>query len=83
MVYNVCDGRPEELAQAVLCLDELSKDVKGELTIIDLDDHACEQLDCRTRVVERLLRAEVFSHRCDSELGTLLDGQLIVRDLNR
>src|SRR5438309_598226 len=31
MTYNVCDGRPEELARAVLCLDELSKDVKGQL----------------------------------------------------
>ena len=27
MAYNACDGRPAELARAVLCLDELSKDV--------------------------------------------------------
>ncbi|GAA3643878.1 hypothetical protein [Microlunatus ginsengisoli] len=81
MAFNVCDGRPEELARGVLCLDELSKDVKGELTIIDLDDHSCKKLDCRTRVVEHLLRAEVTSHRCDSELGKLFDGQLIIRDL--
>ena len=81
MAYNVCDGRPEELARAVLCLDELSKDVKGELTIIDVDGHVCRELDCKTLVVEHLLRAEVFSHRCDSELGKLFDGQMIIRDL--
>lgn len=81
MAYNVCDGRPEELARAVLCLDDLSKDVKGELTIIDIDDRVCDKLGCKTLVVEHLLRAEVFSHRCDSELGTLFDGTLVVRDL--
>jgi hypothetical protein len=27
MADNACDGRPMELARAVLCLDELSKDI--------------------------------------------------------
>ncbi len=81
MAYNVCDGRPEELARAVLCLDEVSKDVKGELKIIDVDERACDKLGCKTLIVEHLLRAEVFSHRCDSELGKLFDGTLVVRDL--
>jgi hypothetical protein len=29
MAYNACDG-PTDLAHAVLCLDELSKDVNGD-----------------------------------------------------
>ncbi len=81
MAYNVCDGRPEELARSVLCLDDLSKDVKGELKIIDVEDRVCDKLGCKTLVVEHLLRAEVISHRCDSELGALFDGTLVVRNL--
>src|SRR5687768_3388466 len=44
MAYNACDGRPAELARAVLCLDELSKDVNGDLVIIDADVHECREL---------------------------------------
>jgi hypothetical protein len=81
MPYNACEGRPPELVRAVLCLDEVSKDVKGELSIIDADAHECRKLDCKTLTVEHLLRAELSSHNCDSELGRKLDGRLTARDL--
>jgi hypothetical protein len=81
MAYNVCDGRPADLVRAVLCLDELSKDLKGELTIVDAERHECAQLDCRTLTSEHLLRVEMSSHDCDSELGKLFDGRLTSKDL--
>jgi hypothetical protein len=81
MAFSVCEARPADLAKAVLCLDELSKDLKGELMIIDAEDHVCRTLDCRTLVVEHVIRAEVFGHDCDSELGKLFDGRFSVRDL--
>jgi hypothetical protein len=81
MAYNACDGRPAELVRAVLCLDELSKDVRGELMILDSEDHVCRELDCKTLAVEHLLRVEVSSHQCDSELGKQFDGRLTSRDL--
>ncbi len=81
MVYNVCDGRPADLAQAVLCLDEVSKDAFGELRIIEAERHECRELDCRTLTTEHLLQVKVEPHRCDSELGRLLDGPLTSKDL--
>ena len=56
MAYNACDGRPVELARAILCLDELSKDIKGELVIIKAGQHPCRELDCKTLTVEHPFR---------------------------
>lgn len=81
MAFSVCDVRPDELARAVLCLDELSKNVKGELLILDADGHDCRTFDCRTLVVSHAIRAEVSSHDCDSKIGARFDGRLTVRDL--
>lgn len=81
MVYDACDGRPADLAQAVLCLDELSKDVEGDLLVVDAEPHECRELDCRTLTAEHVLRVKVSTHGCDSELGKLFDGALISKDL--
>ena len=81
MAYNACDGRPAELARAVLCLDELSKDVKGNLMIVEAEVHECRQLDCKTLTVEHVLEGEVSSHLCDSGLGKQFDGRITSRDL--
>jgi hypothetical protein len=81
MAYNACDGRPADLSRAVLCLDELSKDVKGDLVIVEAEIHECRELDCKTLTVEHLLRGEVSSHLCDSGLGKQFDGRITSRDL--
>lgn len=81
MAFSVCEARPAELARAVLCVDELSKNVKGELIIVDADRDVCEKLDCVTLTSEHVIRAEVQSHDCDSEIGKLFDGRLSVKDL--
>jgi hypothetical protein len=81
MAFSVCEVRPAELARAVLCLDELSKDVEGELILVDADREVCRTLDCVTLTSEHVIRAEVRSHACDSEIGRLFDGRLSVKDL--
>lgn len=81
MTYDVCTGRPTGLTQAVLCLDELSKDLEGDLVLVDANRHECRELDCVTLTAEHLLRVRVVSHRCDSKVGSLLDGKLVSRDL--
>ena len=70
MAFSVCEARPAGLARAVLCLDELSKDVKGELIIVDADRDVCDKLDCVTLTSEHVIRAEVQSHACDSEIAS-------------
>src|ERR1044072_8125324 len=81
MKFDVCDLRPEDLLAATVCLDDLSKDVRGELANLGAEERECSELECRTLVVEHSLELELGSHACDSKLGTLLDGRLSVRDL--
>lgn len=81
MVFNVCTPRPEALAEAVLCLDEISKNASGELRLIDAEVRKCEKLGCQTLTAEHVLRLRLESHDCDSQLGKGLDGTLISKDL--
>jgi hypothetical protein len=79
--YDVCDGTPVELLTADLCLDELSKDVRGDLHLVEARKHECREEDCLTLTAEHLLRLELTSHTCDSALGALLNGRLVSKDL--
>jgi hypothetical protein len=73
--------RAATLAEGVLCLDALSKDLEGELVPVAAEPEDCPELDCRTLVTTHLLRVELRRHDCDSELGSVLDGVLLVRNL--
>jgi hypothetical protein len=79
--YDVCDGTPADLLTSQLCLDELSKDVRGDLRLVGARRHECQEEDCLTLTVEHLLMLELASHACDSALGALLDGRLQSKDL--
>ncbi len=79
--FHVCEAGPGELVAAELCLDELSKDLAGELTLVESEQESCQPLDCRTLVTVHMIRAKVWSHDCDSERGKLFDGLFTVRDL--
>jgi hypothetical protein len=79
--YDVCDGTPAELLASELCLDELSKDAQGDLNFVDAERHECREKDCLTLTTEHVLRLELTSHACDSELGALFDGRLVSKDL--
>lgn len=79
--YDVCDGTPTDLLTAELCLDELSKDVRGDLHLVEARRHECREEDCLTLTAEHLLRLELTSHACDSALGALFNGRLVSKDL--
>ena len=62
------------------CLYELSKDLKGELTLGQANDEKCERLNCTSFKTTHKLEAELSSHpQCDSKEGKVLDGRLIVK----
>jgi hypothetical protein len=78
---DLCDAGPGDLAVADLCLDELSKDAEGELTLLESEPHECPEHDCRTLTAEHLLRISLKAFSCDSAIGNLFDGRLVSKDL--
>lgn len=81
MTFDVCWVRPDELLTSTICLDELSKNARGELTIVEADRRECRKLECRSLVVEHSLTLELSTHTCDSKIGALFDGRLGTKDL--
>jgi hypothetical protein len=71
----------KSLAEGVLCLDALSKDVGGELVPVSAEREECRQLDCVTLVTMHSLRLELARHACDSNLAAAFNGVLLVRNL--
>jgi len=77
-----CDVDATDLAKAAPCVDALSKDVEGELELLeDLAPHTCRGLRCRTLTAHQEIEVKVSAHDCDSELGRLLDGPLTISPL--
>jgi hypothetical protein len=66
------------LGDRVICLTAVSKDVKGELRLLDAERQRCETDRCETLKTDHLLVLEVMSHRpCDAVPA--LDGRFVVR----
>ena len=77
-----CLEDARELWERRVCLEPVSKNLRGELKLLDRERQECEEPRCLTLKTDHLLRLEVQSHEpCDSELGRLLDGTLVVRRL--
>lgn len=71
---------PEQLDRGTHCLHPVSKDVRGELRLLDRERRRCPEDGCETLVTDHVLRVEVTSHEpCDKAPD--LDGRLIVRQL--
>lgn len=64
------------LLDRIVCLSELSKDVKGELRPVEVEVEKCQQRDCVTLETIHHLDLEISTHDCDSRAGRLLDGRL-------
>jgi hypothetical protein len=64
------------LLDRIVCLSELSKDLKGELRPMEAERQVCRRRDCVTLETVHQLVLDVASHDCDSEAGKLLDGRL-------
>jgi hypothetical protein len=80
--YAGCLDTPELLLDRELCLSEVSKDLEGELKLLESEREECSSPKCKTLKTLHLLELQVRSHRpCDSRAGRLLDGVFSVRDL--
>ena len=73
-----CLDEPSELLRERICLHDVSKDVRGELDQNVEEHEKCGVPECRTLKTVHRLKVEVRGHDCDSGLGKLLDGTLVV-----
>ncbi|MEM7096020.1 MAG: hypothetical protein AAF567_23650 [Actinomycetota bacterium] len=56
------------------CLAPVSKNGRGDLTLLESDTFVCEEDECKALIAEHALRLELKSHDpCDSKLGQLLE----------
>lgn len=69
------------LIDRVVCLSLLSKDLEGELRLVESTEERCRELSCTTLETVHQLELKAGRHDCDSEVGSLLDGTLHVGDL--
>jgi len=76
-----CLDEPSALLRKRLCVHNVSKDVRGELAPIVSKIEKCAKPECRTLKTGHGLKVEVLGHDCDSGLGKLLDGTLVVKRL--
>jgi len=77
-----CPDDPSYLLERDVCLNALSKDLEGGLELLDRKEHRCEKPECATLTTVHRLKVEVLPHPpCDSHLGSLLNGTLVVERL--
>jgi hypothetical protein len=69
------------LLDRVVCLSSLSKDLEGELRLLESEQEKCRALDCVTLETVHQLELRASRHDCDSRTGGLLDGTIHSGDL--
>jgi hypothetical protein len=72
------DGR---LSERIVCLSSLSKNLEGELRLLESEKERCREPRCTTLETVHQIELRVSRHDCDSEAGALLDGTLHSGDL--
>jgi hypothetical protein len=78
---KLCAADPVELLETQLCLSALSKNLRGELHLLESEKERCKSPRCETLKTVHLLKVEVVPHDCDSDVAKALDGVFYVRDL--
>lgn len=76
-----CFDDPESIREKRFCLNAVSKNVKGELELVDATDQKCEKPACGTLKTVHVFSATVDPAPCDSKLSAAFDGKLVVRQL--
>lgn len=71
----------DKLVDRTVCLFEMSKDLVGDLALVESVEERCESPACTTLETGHRLSVAVSAHACDSKIGRLLDGRLEVGDL--
>jgi hypothetical protein len=72
------DGR---LIDRIVCLSSLSKDLEGELRLVESAKERCRERKCTTLETVHHLELRASRHDCDSDAGSVLDGTLHSGDL--
>ena len=76
-----CADSSRDILDNELCLNALSKNVKGDLRLVHAEEQTCEALECKTLKTEHLLLLETARHECDSDQAELFNGRIVVKDL--
>jgi hypothetical protein len=76
---SLCFDDPEAIMGNEFCLSALSKDLRGNLRLDEIQDHECERPRCITLRTLHDLTAEIVGTKCDSSLAKTLDGKINVR----
>ena len=63
------------------CLAEISKNIDGELVVLDRDQKTCPNPVCDSLTLVQSLRLNLHSNHCDSSLGAILEGMIRVWNL--
>ena len=81
-VQYPCKDDADELYSTKVCLNAVSKDVRGEIHLLEDRQEECSQDECRTLKAMHVIIFEVQASTgdCDS-LGDTLNGRLYSRDL--
>jgi hypothetical protein len=77
-----CPDHPERLYDTKVCLSAVSKDVQGDLRLLEDRPEECREEDCRTLKTVHVLYLEAApgTGDCDT-LGDTLNGRLYSKDL--
>lgn len=76
---DYCMDDPAKIFEALMCLNALSKNARGEFSPADAGLQICEEPSCKTLKTVQVFKVEVFGNpRCDSALGALFDGVFLV-----
>jgi hypothetical protein len=71
----------QDLLTGLFCLHEVSKDLDGELLVLDSEVKSCSDPGCQPLTLVQHISLRVGSAACDSTLGAVLDGSLRIGDL--
>ena len=69
------------LSERIVCLSALSKDLEGELRLLESEGEECRERDCKTLATLHQMELKAAAHDCDSPTGAVLDGVLHSGDL--
>ena len=73
-----CLDDPIAIFETRMCLNALSKNARGHFSHPDSDVQECGKPKCETLKTIQMLEMEVKGWKCDSKLGSLFDGSIVV-----
>jgi hypothetical protein len=77
-----CLDDPATILKQPMCLHALSKNLKGNLKLSVKEEQKCEKPECVTLKTVHVLKLKVITNEpCDSKLGGLLSGEIVVERL--